>query len=119
MSCVCHLKTGPRAGQPCGAKVKQGKYCGRHLNCQTVSPKRKGGLNAAAGQVVKEYRNAYLSFPQAKDELLEELMSRVPRPTPVNKTEALKILKALYAKKQAIIYGSECRRCEAALSHGQ
>ena len=40
MSCPCKLKSGPRKGQPCGAKVRVGtRYCSKHQTCTGVSPR--------------------------------------------------------------------------------
>jgi len=35
-SCSCKLKSGERKGQRCNAKVKTGRFCGRHTNCADI-----------------------------------------------------------------------------------
>ena len=39
--CSCKLKSGDRIGQQCNAKVKNGKFCGRHSNCVEILHKQE------------------------------------------------------------------------------
>ena len=56
MSCACRLKSGPRTGQRCNAKVAQGhRFCGRHAGCAAAARPVKGGVKPVKPQVKRTY----------------------------------------------------------------
>jgi hypothetical protein len=52
MTCMCPLKSGPRTGQRCNAKVAPGhRFCGRHAGCAAAARPVKGGVKPVKGGV--------------------------------------------------------------------
>lgn len=125
--CTCLLKTGPRQGQPCGAKVKSGRFCGRHTGCASWgsprararspharSPQRSARYSPRTEQRVRdmviEYREIHLPF----EKFMEKLVEAFPN---IPKKELSKMATLLFKKKEAIARGRDCRACERKIRH--
>lgn len=54
MSCQCILQSGPRAGEPCGRKLKAGKTaCGIHqTKCLKAAPRKKSPVRRKSPKMV-------------------------------------------------------------------